>query len=254
MPSRFHFIGYELEHFISTYNCGHPPERMTERGAELAIADHFLKSVSREDVMEIGAVTPYYWPHRIKDICDPQDPHSLVNIRTSMLDISFSGKTVVSISTLEHIGNGEYGPVDPILNRLAFEQVFNQSPTFLITLPGGYFKAMDLYLMALDTEALNITKTVLVRGETGNDWRQLQAPTLDDLSYGQWADSLIVLSRNTLYDTNVAASADEPERSDTLKTINKAIHAAKIGQLAETVYKEGDVPPDVEICLAGIAG
>ena len=238
MTGQFSFRGIRFNPHLSMFNCGYPPNRMTERGAELAVADYFLRSVSREDVMEIGAVSPYYWPHRIKDICDPVDGHPLVNIRASMLDIRFPGKTVLSLSTLEHIGNGEYGPADVSLNQQAFVRIFAESPTFLISVPGGYFKDMDAYLLSLDVGHLGINKTFLIRSPEGNDWQEIENPSLSQLTYGKWADSLIFLTRNTIFDPKAPPVEQSDDASSTLTRINNAIQSAKTGQLHESMYHQ----------------
>ena len=58
----------DKEYFLFTHNinCGWPPFRMTERSVELHVADEWINN--HNDIIEVGAVTPYYWPGRIKDI------------------------------------------------------------------------------------------------------------------------------------------------------------------------------------------
>lgn len=80
---------------------------MTERCLEIAIAKIWLKK-NAKNIIEIGAVTLYYFKI-IHDVCDPADSHQNVNLKTSMFDIDLVGKNVLSISTIEHIGIGDYG-------------------------------------------------------------------------------------------------------------------------------------------------
>lgn len=109
----FEFAGKVFKLFVSNHNCGWPPARMTERAVELALADRWLETVDATRVIEIGAVTPYYWPRRVPHVVDPYDPHPYVTTRASLFDVDLSAGPVLSISTFEHIGIGDYGlPVD----------------------------------------------------------------------------------------------------------------------------------------------
>ncbi len=197
----FDLNGWRFPFFVSMMNCGFPPARMTERSVELAIANTFLELESRDALFEIGAVTPYYWPHRIRDICDPTDTHRLVNIRANMLSLGLGGRVVLSISTFEHIGYGDYGmPRDVQLNRAAFEKLFTECGRFLVTVPGGYFPEMDRYLLERIPSVPNCSAYFLVRGATDNNWLEVRNPSAGVLTYGQWANSLIIISRDTFLD------------------------------------------------------
>lgn len=202
----FDFCGYRFPMFAHHHNCGHPPGAMSERSIELSLASLFLDTAQRDSLVEIGAVTPYYWPHRVKDICDPVDPHPLVNIRASYLDIAFKDKVILSISTFEHIGQRDYGlPENPSLNRQAFEKLFTEAKHFLVTVPGGYNSAMDDYLLGLDSPALNVSVRHLLRVK-GNYWVEKKNPLKSDLIFSYGAYSLIVVSRGTFLDTESPAS------------------------------------------------
>jgi len=76
---------------------------------ELAVADRWLNQQHIANVVEVGAVTPYYWPGRVHHVVDPTDAHPGVTVRESIFDVSLVGKTVLSVSTIEHIGLGAYG-------------------------------------------------------------------------------------------------------------------------------------------------
>ncbi len=95
----FEFAGKVFKLFVSNHNCGWPPARMTERAVELPLADRWLESVDAARVMEIGAVTPYYWPRRVPHVVDPYDPHPLVTTKASLFDVDLSAGPVLSIST-----------------------------------------------------------------------------------------------------------------------------------------------------------
>jgi hypothetical protein len=195
----FNFAGLEFPYFAHHYNCGHPPGAMSERSLELPMADRYLATKPRESVVEVGAVTPYYWPHRVLNVCDPGDGHPLANIKASYLEVDFTGKDILSISTFEHIGSGEYGlPPDPQLNQRAFEKLFREAASFLVTVPGGYNPHMDSYLLSLPVAELGISTRALVRvGGRTNDWEERASLGPGDLHYEYGAYCLIVISKNS---------------------------------------------------------
>ena len=202
-PPTFEFAGRVFKLFVSNHNCGWPPARMTERAVELALADRWLESVDAARVMEIGAVTPYYWPRRVPCVVDPFDPHPLVTTKASLFDVDLSAGPLLSISTLEHVGISDYGfPVDHSLVEKAFRKVFQESQSFLITVPVGYNETMDNLLFESDASRDDIVVRYLVRSALGNDWREETDPTRARLPYLRgvekrrtWANCLVVVSR-----------------------------------------------------------
>jgi len=154
-------------------------------------------------VIEIGAVTPYYWPRRVPQVIDPFDPHPLVTTRKSLFDIDLSGGSVLSISTLEHVGVNDYGlTVDHALVEKAFRKVFRESPSFLVTVPFGYNETMDRYLFENDLLQDGVVVRYLVRSAHGNDWREETDPARARLPYSRgaelrrtWANCVVVVSR-----------------------------------------------------------
>ena len=173
----FEFAGKVFKLFVSNHNCGWPPARMTERAVELPLADRWLESVDAARVMEIGAVTPYYWPRRVPHVVDPYDPHPLVTTKASLFDVNLSAGPVLSISTLEHVGIGDYGlPADHSLAEKAFRKVFKESQSFLITVPVGYNKIVDRFLFENDNLLDDIQIRYLVRSAIGNDCARRLTP------------------------------------------------------------------------------
>src|SRR5207302_4803526 len=124
-----------------------------------------------ENVTEIGAVTPYYWPRRVGDIVDPTDTHPLVNRREGIETIDLMGRCVLSISTFEHVGRGDYGfKADPPAAGRALDKLFQQSPRFLVTFAAGYNSWLDENILArTDVEA-----RLLVRDASGIGWAERQ--------------------------------------------------------------------------------
>ena len=204
----FEFDGKKHDLFVHQHNCGWPPGRMTERSVELALADHWLDDPAHADVLEIGAVTPYYWPKRVKTVVDPGDDHPLVTAKTSMMDLNLTGRRVLAISTLEHVGNGEYGlPPLPLEVISAFEKLFREAEAFLVTVPMGYNPTLDAYLERGEGIPSDVSLKYLVRSpKGGNDWREAERPSKEQARYGpldvdgnrgSWANAVAVFRRRS---------------------------------------------------------
>jgi hypothetical protein len=169
---------------------------MTERSVELSIANDWL--TTKDDVIEIGAVTPYYWPKRISNIVDPTDDHKLVNIRASVFDVSLENRNVLCLSVLEHIGAGDYGlDCSPGLSIGALEIVLMQSKSALITVPVGYNKQLDNYIFKRISKDSKVYYLVRGQGEEDNNWKQVNMLKEKELEYGPlWANSLIIIKKH----------------------------------------------------------
>lgn len=203
----FAFGGREYQCFYHAYNCGWPPY-VTERTVELALADAWLSSVG-DDVTEIGAVTPYYWPGRVSTVIDPFDPHPLVTQRDSMFEVDLSGRRVLAISTFEHIGTDDYSDNEELKTSAdALQKVFEESPSFLVTVPLGYSESVDRFLSDLRNLPKDVSVGFLSR-TTGPDWSEIGGFPTDgirygdekliaefpDTSIGRWAMTVAVLER-----------------------------------------------------------
>lgn len=190
----FVFNGKEYKMFCHRVNCGWPPFRMTERSVELSLSDEWLEA--RDNVIEIGAATPYYWPHRVRDIVDPADTHKLVNIKKTLFDVDLTGKNVLSISTLEHIGSGEYGlEKQPQAAFLALEKIVKESQHAFITIPAGYNPALDDYVLKRPQKDIKVFFLARGKGKTDNDWRQAVELVGHQRQYGDTANGLIVITK-----------------------------------------------------------
>ena len=99
---------------------------------------------------------PYYWECK-HEIVDPYD--ELATIPDFVENIDLSGKEVITISTIEHIGLDEYADnkdsgganVPEILEEngavKALQQILNQSTRCFITFPAGYNMALDNWVV-----------------------------------------------------------------------------------------------------------
>lgn len=201
----FKFAGEVIPCFYHLYNCGWPPYT-SERCVELAIADNWLKRFGPNEVIEVGAVTPYYWPHRVATVVDPFDEHPLVTHRQSFLDLKLD-RPILSISTFEHIGMGDYGSSEPSeAVNVAFERLFEDAEQFLVTVPIGYNRRVDELLFERSLPK-NVTVEFLTRDRNGgwqNEPALLARRQYGDNSLqrrfpgsaiGKWANSIAILTR-----------------------------------------------------------
>jgi hypothetical protein len=163
-PTRF-------ECFAHRYNCGWPRlASHTERSVELAVADKALDEWP--EALEIGAVTPYYWPKRVKEIADPTDTHPLVTQHQGIETLEIRGRNVLSISTFEHIGRGDYGlQADPPAAGRALDKLLAEASAFLVTFAAGYNAWLDEHVLNRN----DLAKRLLVRDASGVGWREMPA-------------------------------------------------------------------------------
>jgi hypothetical protein len=196
-PATFWFAGREYRYFFHYHNCGWPPNRCTERIVELALADYWLDRVDTSQVLEVGAVTPYYWPHRVPTVVDPADGHRLVTRRCSLFDVDFGGRSVLSISTLEHVGQGQYGQLfTPGLAVQGLAKIMAEAANLLITIPVGFNPELDAVLFAEDYLPPGLERRFMVRKSDEPKWLEEKNADKARLPYGCcWADSIVILER-----------------------------------------------------------
>ncbi|MBN9523938.1 hypothetical protein J0H58_36425 [bacterium] len=178
----FRFGGAEYPHLLHHHNCGRLPESATERTVELPLADRWLAHAPADRVVEVGAVTPYYWPGRVRRVADPADPHPQVTDRVGVEHLDLTGAAVLCVSTLEHIGSGEYGlPPDPPALARAVEKLCREAAAFLVTVPVGYSPHADAVFLAPPPPG--VTAGYLVRPGRRRGWVEVPAPAQARLPY-----------------------------------------------------------------------
>lgn len=121
----------------------------SERGIELFLIQQYLKK--HQDIIEIGAVTPYHQDLLNKlnhPIIDPFDPYETC-IREDAEKVDFTNKNVLCISTIEHMGVEVYGNTDKDISKpIRFLTKLNeQASSFLVTVPVGANIELDEYLI-----------------------------------------------------------------------------------------------------------
>lgn len=187
-----------LPYFYHPHNCGvQTSPRRTERTVELPIADSWLSAVDPANVVELGAVTPYYWPGRVSRVVDPADPKATE--RVSLFDVDLAGRDVLSISTIEHVGEGRYGMTEEREPTAALIKIVEEAERLLVTFPCGmpYAGAQRLQEFVLGHHGWFDFRRVSVRilARRPDETWGLGEP----LPYGDrrkpWANAVIVLER-----------------------------------------------------------
>jgi hypothetical protein len=120
------------------YNNTPHSERMVEIPLLLWFKNNF------KDFVEIGAVSPYYTSVK-HPVYDPFDPYE-GSIREPAEDLNYTGKNVLSISTIEHIGRGDYNQEKESGKALkVLEKIVQESESYLITWAANQNEELDEY-------------------------------------------------------------------------------------------------------------
>lgn len=127
-----------------------------ERTIEVPIAREWIKEFPPD--LEVGAVMPYFcapgctkpmhlcyqpvpWP-----VIDLTDDYS-ASIRQCASTIDYHNKNLLCISTVEHIGYGDYGlAIDLSLAITVFEKMIAEAKNYLISIPIGSNKLLDAHV------------------------------------------------------------------------------------------------------------
>ena len=171
----FEFCNKRLALISHIHNCGYLSGRTSERSIEVAMAKEWI-SQHDDKLIEIGAVTPYYYPGIINDVVDPADTHCLVTIHKSIFDVDLTDRNVLCLSTVEHIGTGQYGVGETKDAVMAIDKIMNESKHCLITTPIGENDKVDNYLRE---HLQDDTLFVYLRKFYGNRWELLLKPEMN---------------------------------------------------------------------------
>jgi hypothetical protein len=185
-----------MPYFYHAHNCGFAGGPQVERVVELAVANYWLNKVG--NAVEIGAVTPYYWPGRVRMVIDPADEHRLVTHRQSMFEFDFTQTDVLSISTIEHIGTGEYGVTEPGVSSVnALAKLLEEGRRMLVTFGAGQYPELDeaVYFGIAD-QLCNVY--YMVRDPGSEIWIPATKETAWR-EYGPWANSVAILEKGDLF-------------------------------------------------------
>jgi hypothetical protein len=118
-----------------------------ERCIEVALAKRFIQEFP--SCMEIGAVSPYYFDIE-HTVIDPFDPYEK-SIRKNAEDLDFNQAEVLSISTIEHIGDTQgYGNMFSAKSPQAaihfLQKLELEAKRYFVSLPVGQHPPLTDYI------------------------------------------------------------------------------------------------------------
>lgn len=170
-------------------------DRTSERRIEVAFGLDFVKRFPAETILEVGAVLQAHESinHEVVDLFDPYEK----SIRQDAVTYDYTGKNVLAISTLEHIGRDDYkkdGFSQELIPENAskcLEKIIKEANKYLITIPVGYNTYIDNYIANMDTPALWLVR------DADNDWFEHPDGNVLEKKYNSpynFANGLIVLT------------------------------------------------------------
>jgi len=144
------------------YNC---PDS-NERRAELPLGAWFINQCEG-DIIEIGEVMPYHLKD-IKHICYDYHPHREETIQKDAMSIDYTDKNILTISTIEHVGFGDYGleKIDGQALEL-LKMIIDNAKNYMITFPVGYNKDFEKDIVDSGMDY------ILLERNDNNFWKQV---------------------------------------------------------------------------------
>jgi hypothetical protein len=145
-----------------------------ERTIEIPMAVEVMKTWPHENVVEVGNVLPWCWDkifgdrmlrHRVVDL-DEADRQLKVYVddrvnflpgwtlsSTDAIDEDFTDKYVLSISTLEHLDEEQYGNIGTDGRKAirCFDKIVSQACEYFITIPLGVHMLLQRHMQASPT-------------------------------------------------------------------------------------------------------
>ena len=120
-------------------------------------------------------------------------PQQGSTIRMDASDIDYTGKNVLSISTIEHVGNGDYGfPKEPHKAIEILKKMVNDSKNHLISFPVGANRELEEDIIK---EGINY---FIIERSPVNTWHQVISKDFKQYRYNypQYAGNAIAVVTN----------------------------------------------------------
>lgn len=164
--------------------------KTNERNIELPLGFWFLEEHPLNTI-EIGEVTAMYHEakHPVYDLSSAD-----ASRRKDVFDINMTGCNVLSISTVEHVGFGDYGnKPEPHLAIEAIKKIRKEASRYLITFPVGYNIELDDDLMTSGIPYF------LMERDADNKWYYVRHKDLTKFKYNSpyYAGNAICVITNT---------------------------------------------------------
>ena len=122
---------------------------INERCIELALGLRYIEKVGSAKLTEVGCVMPFYGycEPPIIDLFEKDHPSGEVqNVDAEECD--FTGRDVLCLSTLEHVGKDDYDNPDIDAQKAIriLDKITNESNTFMVTWGTRYHNELDTYV------------------------------------------------------------------------------------------------------------
>ena len=144
---------------------GYNSPNTNERRGELPLAFWFIENYN-DDLIELGEVTDFYrdGKHPVYDLCKSKENTIVMDI----LDVDYKGKNVVSLSTIEHVGNGDYGYEKSDNKALdVLNKIIKDAKNYLISFPIGYNRGLEKVIVDNDIDY------IILKRDENNNWEQI---------------------------------------------------------------------------------
>jgi hypothetical protein len=163
------------------FNHHHNNTYINERRVELSLMVEFMKNV--KSFLEIGCVSPYYFDlnHPVYDLSD--DHKRAINIDADNISLN---DNILSISTLEHFGLGDYNnPKEKNKAINFFKKITSLGVKCLITWALGYNLELDDFIFKNFKNASFICRDNFEK----QTWKQKTLEELNDVDkkYGTFS-------------------------------------------------------------------
>lgn len=146
-----------------------------ERRIELPVGMWFINEY-KDNLIEIGEVLPFYGQknHTVYDLVKESE----VTIIKDALDVDYTDCNVVSLSTIEHIGKGDYGhAAESGKAARVYDKIKKEAKNYLISFPIGYNRELEKHLTD------NNEKYIIMKRDEHNMWTTAVGQTLADFEY-----------------------------------------------------------------------
>jgi hypothetical protein len=166
----FAYEGREVPYFWDRYNH----TWLNERSVELALARSVITTVSAARTIEVGNVLAHHLPvtHRVFD--KYEQAAGVHNLDVLDIELPEPIDLIISISTLEHVGQDEdLKEPDKALRAVEhLRSLLAPGGRLWATLPVGYNLSLDAQLRGGELPFTRLT--ALKRVSAANDWRQVE--------------------------------------------------------------------------------
>lgn len=180
----------------------------SERRIEISLGLDFVSRFSSDTIVEVGAVLPTHEPvqHDVVDLYDKYEK----SIRQDATTYNYTGKNVLAISTIEHIGTDDYLDgkfrgvnehkiLDPDSAFVCLEKIIKESKKYLITFPIAWNRELEKRLTGTSYQRI-----VMAR-DGGNNWVYRCSKDDFEFDYGKpfdYANAICIITNieDYLYD------------------------------------------------------